>query len=67
MARRATAESVLPTIPHIAEKIYSENGQLLGYIADNFVVETEDAAKKILDGVGKMRGESCARKARERC
>lgn len=62
---RATPQEVLSTVPHIVERYYDENGREIGWIADNFVVKTQQEVDKILEELGKIWGESCDRKARE--
>lgn len=62
---RATPKEILETVPHIVERFYDENGRELGWIADNFVVQTQKEVDDILKELGKIWGESCARKARE--
>ena len=66
MARtRATTQEVLETKPNIVERFYDENGMELGWIADNFVVQTQKEVDDILKSLGRIWGESCARQARE--
>ena len=62
---RATPQEVLATKPHIVERFYDENGREIGWIADNFVVKTQQEVDKILEELGKIWGDSCDRKARE--
>ncbi len=63
---RTTPKEVLETVPHIVERFYDpESGRLLGWIADNYVVKTQKEVDDILKELGKIWGESCARKARE--
>ena len=62
---RPTPKEVLETVPHIVERFYDENGRELGWIADNFVVQTQKEVDDILKELGKIWGESCARKDRE--
>lgn len=62
---RATPEEVLGTVPNIVERFYDENGREIGWIADNFIVQSSEEVDKILEEIGKIWGESCARKARE--
>ncbi len=62
---RATPEEVLGTVPNIVKRLYDENGQEIGWIADNFVVQSSEEVDRILEEIGKIWGESCARKARE--
>ena len=63
---RATPQEILATVPHIVERFYDENGREIGWIADNFVVKTQQEVDKILDELGKIWGDSCERKAREK-
>ena len=63
---RATPQEVLATEPHIVERFYDENGREMGWIADNFVVKTQQEVDKILEELGKIWGDSCARKDREK-
>ena len=63
---RATPQEVLATEPHIVERFYDENGREIGWIADNFVVKTQQEVDKILEELGKIWGDSCDRKAREK-
>lgn len=63
---RATPQEVLATEPHIVERFYDENGREIGWIADNFVVKTQQEVDKILEELGKIWGDSCARKDREK-
>ncbi len=51
--------------PHIVERIYDENGNEIGWIADNFVTHNEEEIRRILDEIGRIWGESCERQARE--
>ncbi len=63
---RPTPKEVLETVPHIVERFNDpESGRELGWIADNFVVQTQKEVNDILKELGKIWGESCARKARE--
>ena len=43
-----------------------ENGKEIGWIADNFVVQTQKEVDDILKELGKIWGDSCDRKAREK-
>ncbi len=63
---RATPQEILATEPHIVERFYDENGREIGWIADNFVVKTQQEVDKILEELGKIWGDSCARKDREK-
>ena len=63
---RATPQEVLATEPHIVERFYDENGREIGWIADNFVVKTQQEVDKILEELGKIWGDSRARKDREK-
>lgn len=62
---RLTPEEILAMKPHIVERFYAENGRELGWIADNFVVQTQKEVNDILKELGKIWGKSCARKAYE--
>lgn len=62
---RPTPQEILDTVPHIVERFYDENGREIGWIADNFVVKTQQEVDKILEELGRIWGESCDRKARE--
>ena len=62
---RPTPKEILETKPHIVERFYDENGRELGWIADNFVVQTQKEVDDILKELGKIWGDSCDRKARE--
>lgn len=62
---RPTPKEILETKPHIVERFYDENGRELGWIADNFVVQTQKEVDDILKELGRIWGESCARKACE--
>ncbi len=62
---RPTPKEILETKPHIVEHIYNENGRELGWIADNFVVQTQQEVDEILDELGRIWGGACARKSCE--
>ncbi|MGN0686803.1 MAG: hypothetical protein ACI4KA_01700 [Oscillospiraceae bacterium] len=62
---RANPQEILDTEPHIVERFYDENGREIGWIADNFVVKTQQEVDNILEELGKIWGESYDRKARE--
>lgn len=65
MARaRNTPEEVLNTVPHIVERIYDENGREIAWIADNYVVKTQEEVDEILREVSKIWSRACAAKAR---
>lgn len=66
MARaRNTPKEVLETVPHIVERIYDENGREIMWIADNYVVKTQEEVDEILKEVSKIWSRACARKARQ--
>ena len=60
-----TPEEVLNTVPHIVKRFYDENGNEIGWIADNYVVKTQEEVDEILKGVAKIWADYCMRKARE--
>ncbi len=55
----------IPVEPHIVERVYDENGNEIGWIADNFVTHDEKEIQRILDEIGRIWGEACERQARE--
>lgn len=63
---RPTPEEILAMKPHIVERFYDEKGREIGWIADDFVVKTQKEVDDILKELGRIWGESCARKAREK-
>ncbi len=63
---RPTPKEILELKPHIVEYHYNEDGKEIGWIADNFVVQTQKEVDDILKELGKIWGDSCARKAREK-
>ena len=65
MARK-TPNDILGLEPHIVQRVYDENGREIGWIADNFVVQTQQEVDRILDELGKIWGASCERKDREK-
>lgn len=62
---RTTPKDILELVPHIVKRYYDENGREIGWVADNFVVKTQEEVDEILKEIGKIWGESCARRARE--
>lgn len=62
---RTTPKEVLETVPHIVQRFYDENGREIAWIADNYVVKTQEEVDDILKQVGKLWAESCKRKAIE--
>lgn len=63
---RPTPKEILELKPHIVEHVYDESGKEIGWIADNFVVQTQKEVDDILKELGRIWGESCNRKAREK-
>lgn len=63
---RPTPKEILELKPHIVEYVYDENGKEIGWIADNFVVQSQKEVDDILKELGRIWGEACARKAREK-
>lgn len=57
---RPTPKEILELKPHIVEHVYDENGKEIGWIADNFVVQTQKEVDDILKELGRIWGESCA-------
>ncbi len=51
--------------PHIVKVIYDENGRVIGKIADNYVVKTQEEVDKILYNCGVIWGNYLRRKAEE--
>ena len=45
---RPTPKEILELKPHIVEHVYNENGKEIGWIADNFVVQTQKEVDDIL-------------------
>lgn len=62
---RTTPEEIVNFVPHIVKRFYDEKGNEIGWIADNFVVKTQEEVDAILKEVGEIWGRSCARRARE--
>lgn len=66
MAKRInTPEEVVNTVPHIVRRFYDENGKEIGWIADNYVVKTQEEVDAILDAVSDIWSRACARRAME--
>ena len=63
---RPTPKEILELKPHILVYHYNEDGKEIGWIADNFVVQTQKEVDDILKELGKIWGDSCDRKAREK-
>lgn len=62
---RYTPEEIVNFDPHIVKRCYDENGNEIGWIADNFVVQTQEEVDAILKEAGEIWGRSCARRAFE--
>ena len=55
MARaRNTPKEVLETVPHIVKRYYDENGREIAWVADNYVVKTQEEVDEILKEVGRI-------------
>ena len=63
---RPTPKEILELKPHIVAYHDNEDGKEIGWIADNFVVQTQKEVDDILKELGKIWGDSCDRKAREK-
>ena len=66
MARaRNTPKEVLETVPHIVKRYYDENSREIAWVADNYVVKTQEEVDEILKEVGRIWSRACAAKARK--
>lgn len=63
--RKATPEEIANFKPHIVKRFYDDKGNLLGWIADDFVVKTQEEVDAILDEVSDIWSRHCANKAAE--
>ena len=55
---RPTPKEILELKPHIVEHVYDENGKEIGWIADNFVVQTQKECLYLIRAGAKPRNDA---------